>query len=47
MITPEMLILAVGAAVGFFAGRFWSETFRGRHDARKAWRGRRSYRRRK
>lgn len=44
--TPEALLLLVGAVGGWWAGRWWAETGRGRHDARRAWRGRRDWRRR-
>lgn len=43
--TPEILLLLVGGVGGFWAGRWWAETGRGRHDARRAWRGRRDWRR--
>jgi hypothetical protein len=45
--TPEMLMLLVGTAGGFIVGRWWSEVFRGRYDAGRAWKSRRNYRRRK
>lgn len=37
-------MFAGGSVAGFFAGRWWTEMARGRHDARRAWRGRKSYR---
>lgn len=37
--TAEWLLLVTGAVAGFWVGRWWPGTGRGRHDARKARRG--------
>jgi hypothetical protein len=47
VVTAEVLLLCVGAFAGWWAGRWWSEVARGRFDARRAWRGRKDYRKRK
>ena len=46
-VTGELLLILIGLAAGYFLGRTRSEVGRGRHDARRAWRGRRDYRRRR
>jgi hypothetical protein len=43
--TAELLLLLItGGLVGFWVGRWWAEAGRGRHDARRAWRGRKDWR---
>jgi hypothetical protein len=41
----ELLLVLLGGVGGYVVGRWMSDTGRGRHDARRAWRGRRDYRR--
>ena len=44
MDTTLWLMGAVGAVLGFFAGRTWAEFRRARVDMRGIWNGRRRYR---
>jgi hypothetical protein len=39
------LVLALGAILGFYIGRWWSEVQRGRSDMRRMWNARRDGRR--
>lgn len=39
-----VIVLLIGALVGFFLGRSWAEWRRARFDMRQVWNGRRRYR---
>lgn len=45
--TAEVLLLATGGLVGFWLGRWWAEAGRARFDMRRAWTGRKTYRKRR
>jgi hypothetical protein len=43
--TAEWLLLAVGVVIGWWASRAWTEAGVARHAMRRAWRGRKDWRR--
>jgi hypothetical protein len=42
--TAEVLLLAVGFVTGWWVSRWWTEAGVARHAMRRAWRGRRDWR---
>ena len=46
-VTGELMLILIGLGAGYLLGRTRSEVGRGRHDARRAWRQRRDYRRKR